>query len=592
MIRPLLVLFPLAWIGIAPAQEPPPMHLPLPHSAAGRAAPVEQPRAVEPASLYRSRGEASAAAFQAAYRAATVEHNRMRAIRLFLVALHRDAQNPAALFNMALLCELEERWSDALSFLGEAHKLEAPNSDTARAVSAEIPRAEAIARLEQTAEGKTRRQYDLALMAAIARSKDPYAGLAAIGQLGQIDKTRWETPALAGTLHARTGQFADSVRDLQEATRLADASRAPGLKSAAEAAAQEAGYLELARTADPLWEKREWEQAAKTYEQAWDKSPRHTNAAMLAVTGYLMIDQLDPAVRLLARLRCAAAPAGTRATAMLQALAPVSETARKTAALPAEPPAAEESDPASRISALAGSLTNTEMELVSAAAPKLLADQTHVIPLPDKELDAGDDSWALLSTESLYQRFQSGLNPNPAPPPAAASPAAEPASALPAAPPPAMPPAPTHVETPSEAEAPAAAGDGVSIQSDPPGARAIVDHTATCITPCLIALAPGPHHTLQMQLAGYRDALRIFDVPRNAPAPPVRVTLDAKIGMLEVDSDPAGAPVTLDGRPTDKRTPATFHLSEGEHMVGVEVDGKIRNEKVSVTDSGMIKVRF
>jgi hypothetical protein len=218
-----------------------------------------------------------------------------------------------------------------------------------------------------------------------------------------------------------------------------------------------------------------------------------------------------------------------------------------------------------------------------------------VIRVPDKEVDQGG-IWEAPSTESYFQDYRSKLPPAPLAEPALApSPQVTPAAALPPAKPDFAPlgaPVAPRNENPGDAGLPAGSAAGVSIQSEPSGARAEVDNTATCVTPCLITLAPGPHHTLRMQLAGYRDALRIFEVPRKPPIPPVSVTLDPKRGWLEVDSDPAGAPVILDGRPTDKRTPATFQLPEGEHVVGIEVDGKIRSEKIAITDNGMAKVRF
>ena len=416
MVTRLVFLVWLASIGIATAQEPPSLKLPPVHSTAERPAPAEA--AIDPVSLYRSRSEAAAAAFQAGYRAATIERNRWRAIRLFLVALRRDPRNAAALFDVAVLCAQEDRWTDALSFLGEARKLAPASSELARAVAEETARAEAIEQLQRTPEGRRRRQFDAALMTALPRSKDPIAGLAAAAQLVKVDQTRWEAPALAGMLRTQTGQFTQSVRDLEEAARLAGSARAPRLKSAAEIASREAGYLEQARAADPLWEARQWEQAAKAYEKAWEGSPRHSETAMLAVPGSLMIDQIDSAVRLLARLRDAAPTIGAKATAMLRELTAVSEEARKEAARSAPASATAEPEPLALIHELVGPLTDTDMELAAKPAPSLVADKTPVIPLPDKDLDAGDSSMTLLSTESVYQLFLKGLAP---PPPAEAS---------------------------------------------------------------------------------------------------------------------------------------------------------------------------
>jgi tetratricopeptide (TPR) repeat protein len=573
MLKPWIVLFLLASLRSASAQDPPPIQFPPVRPASGNPA---AEAAIDPVSLYRNRAEAAAAAFQAAYRAATVERNRGRGIRLFLVGLHRDPLDAAALFDMALLCEQEGRWQDALSFLGEARKRAEPDSELARAVAAETPRAELIERLQRTPEGKTRRQYDRALIALLQRSKDPFAGLAAVAELAKIDKTRWEAPALAGMLHAQTGQYAASIHDLEEAAGLADPARASRLKSAGEIATREAGFLEQVHAADLLWDARQWEPAAKAYAGAWDRSPRHADSALRAVTGYLMVDQVDPAVRLLLRLRDTEPALGAKAAAMLQALAPVSAEASQ-AAHPAAASGTPEPEPPARIGELVGTLTNADMELACRPDPPLVADSTHVVPLPDKELDAGNNSFTVLSTESIFQLYQAGLAP---PPPVAA--AATGLLQAAAAEPPEAQPAPVLESAPSGA---------VSIQSDPAGAQVVVDDMVKCTAPCLVTLLPG-RHTLKTQSAHYREEKRIFEVVRNSPGPVIRIPLVEKLGHIYVESAIPGARVFLDGRPTDKVTPAQFQLSEGDHEVGVEVDGKLILKKVSITDNALIPLKY
>ena len=119
----------------------------------------------------------------------------------------------------------------------------------------------------------------------------------------------------------------------------------------------------------------------------------------------------------------------------------------------------------------------------------------------------------------------------------------------------------------------------------------LVDDSVKCTTPCLIALAPG-RHTLRVELAGYRLARKVIETPKTGPPPPVTVVLEEKRGSLEVDSTPSGMLVILDGRPTGKPTPAGFQLSEGKHKVAIEVDGKLREGEVTITDDGLTRLQL
>jgi hypothetical protein len=130
----------------------------------------------------------------------------------------------------------------------------------------------------------------------------------------------------------------------------------------------------------------------------------------------------------------------------------------------------------------------------------------------------------------------------------------------------------------------------VTIRSIPSGATLLLDDTLNCVAPCQPALTPG-RHTLLATLAGYRDARRIFYVEKDKGAP-VDVTLDAKSGWLNVESEIPGAPVFLDGVKTDKRTPARFTLSEGTHEVAVEVDARRSVKTVTITDNGLARLKF
>jgi hypothetical protein len=250
------------------------------------------------------------------------------------------------------------------------------------------------------------------------------------------------------------------------------------------------------------------------------------------------------------------------------------------------------------------------MELAVRPEPPLLDDKTQVVPVPDDEIGGGSSDLMVLSTDSLFALYQrnlaataapSGAAPEQAPPETPAAPARDvpPAPAPLAAPPVSSASRPSPLAEPPGAAAPASpagtpskgAEQPVAIRSNPPGAVVRVDDILNCAAPCEVPLAPG-RHTLRATLAGHRDALKIFNVDKGKTEAVVEVALDAKRGWLNVETDIPGAPVFLDGKRTDKRTPARFTLDEGTYEVGVEIDSHLSSQKVAITDNGIVRLKF
>jgi tetratricopeptide (TPR) repeat protein len=584
------------------AQEPPELRFP-------RTGGGESPRVVnvanDPISSYSNRREAALAALQAGYRAATAERNRGRAIRFLLVSLHRDPFVAKALYDMGVLCAQEERWRDALDFYRTALKAN-PDPVLAQLSTAEIERVQAIERMESTPEGRKRRAFDSLLLQVVKKNDNPFSALTDLRDLVARDNSRWETQAFAGVMHAKTGDFPAVVKDLEEAARLAPPTRRPSLQSAAEVARREANFKEQVNSADGLWEKRQYDSAAKMYAKAWEDSPGHLDIEMEAATGFLLADQVPLAVDALVQLHNSRSDElSAKAAAMLKELGSISEVAQGEAARERTVPAGEQSgEAADRIARLVGQVTTPQMELAAKPNPSLIPDNTFILPVPDEDLTAGHNDSSLLSTQSVFALYQRDLPAVTAPPPVAApaadAPPASPGAAAPvdrvAFPHTLPPPGPLSVPSPAEARAAesgtsAAEGRLVAVNSDPAGATVVFDKSPSlsCTTPCRLPLAPG-RHTLLATLAGYRDALRIPTVDKNAA--PVEVTLEAKRGSLTVVSQIPGAAVFLNGKMTDKQTPASFTLGEGDYEVGVQVDGEMVVKKVSIKDSALVRVPF
>jgi tetratricopeptide (TPR) repeat protein len=524
--------------------------------------------------MYRNPHEAALAAFQAA----TQEKKATRAMYLMILALRRETGVAPALFGMGILCAQGGRWRDAVDFLREARKQAAGNADLADTAAVEADRLEIVERLESTPQGRKRREFDKALLPASKSGKDAFAALRAAEQLSKIDGTRWEAPALAGMSHADLQQFADSLAELEKAARLADRSHAAQLKSAVEIARKEATYKQAVITADGLSEKHQYEQAGQLYDKAWQESPGHWDTATDAATSYLMADQVDSAVTVLSAMRESAPPAlGAKALALLKQLGAVSLDARRAAELGPAAESAQPASPAARIRQFVGSLTTAEMEVSVRPEPALLTDKTYITPMPDPEINSGSSDLMLLSTQSVFAFYQSGLPPaQPAPDAAAPAP--------PQSPPPAPP-------APSAALHPPGAGQPVEIRTTPPGAAVLVDESEPCVSPCATNLSAG-RHTLFVTLAGYRERRKIFDVERSKLPPPVELTLEAKHGSLTVSSDVPGAPIFLNGEKTGKITPASFPLNEGSYEVAVEIAAKRSVKRVHIMDDSFAQVRF
>jgi hypothetical protein len=431
-----------------------------------------------------------------------------------------------------------------------------------------------------------------------------------------MDASRWEGFALTGILQADLGHYPDSLKALQQAMGVAPAQRRPQLQSAAEVARRESSFLDSVNKADEAWDKRQYESAAKSYAGAWENSPGNSKVAMQAATGFLLADEVPQAVQVLSQLR-ASAPADLRPklTAMLKELGAVSDEAKRAAdrTPDAAAPESAAANGADRIRALVGQLTTPQMELAARPAPALVDDKTSIVPVADEELTSARSDLLLLSTESVFTVYQRSAAPAAASSPVVPetpAPAAPPAQTTP--PPPVAPPAPLSAPPASGARpsplqqrqaepaairqpAPAAAAQKgaermVEVGSAPPGSLVVFDNnpSLTCVAPCQIALTPG-RHTLVATLAGHRMSQKIVTVEERK-ASSVSIEMVAKQGFVTVESKTAGSPIFVNGKRTDRVTPANLTLAEGEYEIGVEVDGAMKAQTVAVKDGGLMKV--
>ena len=635
-------------INVAFAQKP--AQLSLPPIERGESAKATEKK-IDPVSSYNTPHEAALAALQAGYKAFTLERNPDRAVRYFLVSLRRDPLVALTLYNMGVLCAQQERWTDALNFLQAANRvlttLAPPDAALAKLTAAEIERVQVIEQLERTLDGRKRRRYDLRLMEVIKLS-EPFAALTAIGELAKIDPSRWESFAISGIMHAKAGAFPESLKALQSAARLAPPMRKPNLQSAAELARREASFSEQVRTADELWEKQQYDSAAKLYVKAWEDSPGHLDVAMEAATGFLLSDQVPPAVVVLAQLRDSRSDElSSKCVAMLKQLGAISEDAKNEAGRArAVPPAAQSGDIAERIANLVGQLTTPLMELAAKPNPPLIQDKTSFAYVDDEDLTAGSKDTILLSTQSIYAVYErerasrvaqppvetlpaGTVPPLAETPPAAIAvpqlllptseprptrrvpvppsfPGTQPPHASGVPPPLSLPaeaqPVPATPKTDEAALASILAPRAIPLRgtqkevsarfvSSPTGASVLFDGmpSTTCKTPCETTFDQG-RHTLVAKLPGFRDALGIVIVENKPFVQEIKLVM--KIGRLSVTSTAPGAPIFLNGVDTNMKTPYDFLLPEDIYDVGVQVKGEMLKKRVEILDESLQKLSF
>jgi serine/threonine protein kinase len=112
------------------------------------------------------------------------------------------------------------------------------------------------------------------------------------------------------------------------------------------------------------------------------------------------------------------------------------------------------------------------------------------------------------------------------------------------------------------------------IDSTPQGAQFQIDGKSdpSWVTPfSLMGLSPGKH-LVSASKSGYANEIRSVEVASGGKSSLV-FHLAPMSALMAVTSTPAGAEITIDGRPTGKVTPAQFAVEKGNHTVLVKKQG-------------------
>ncbi len=194
--------------------------------------------------------------------------------------------------------------------------------------------------------------------------------------------------------------------------------------------------------------------------------------------------------------------------------------------------------------------------------------------------------------------------PQPPPPPAAetaTTPAETPPAETTAAPEPASPqastpraaskskvkpaavqPAPVLQPSPALAEAPSTGT--VHVTSTPLGATVTIDGNGSFVTPFDSPPLKAGTHSFSVSKLGWTTVQRKLDVVAGK-ATNLEVSLAVSGAVVEVQSDPPGAAILVDEKPTNRFTPAKLAVQQGEHKIRLRMEGyKDENTVVQLSE--------
>jgi serine/threonine protein kinase len=135
---------------------------------------------------------------------------------------------------------------------------------------------------------------------------------------------------------------------------------------------------------------------------------------------------------------------------------------------------------------------------------------------------------------------------------------------------------------------------GIYISSKPPGADVFINGAKQSgQTPVTLPLAPGQYN-LVLRLAGYEAYAGSIQVKDN-----IQTQLDAtlneksatRVAWAQINSNPKGAEILVDGTPTGQFTPARVQVPAGMHNVTLRLNGYQQAKRtVQVSEGGTVTI--
>jgi TonB family protein len=113
------------------------------------------------------------------------------------------------------------------------------------------------------------------------------------------------------------------------------------------------------------------------------------------------------------------------------------------------------------------------------------------------------------------------------------------------------------------------------VESDPSGARVQVNGAPKGLTPLTLADLPLGAYAVRLELRGFDPQTRDVSLTQGAPAAQLRLSLAPAApatGAADVVSTPAGATVSVDGRPAGTTPLSGLKLAPGVHRLDIGLD--------------------
>jgi hypothetical protein len=117
---------------------------------------------------------------------------------------------------------------------------------------------------------------------------------------------------------------------------------------------------------------------------------------------------------------------------------------------------------------------------------------------------------------------------------------------------------------------------GLLVTSEPPGADVFINGAKQSgQTPVTLPLAPGKYN-LVLRLQGFEahsEEVQVKDNAQTQLAAKLAERSASRVAWAEVETDPKGADIWVDGTPTGKSTPSRIELPTGIHTVMLKLEG-------------------
>jgi len=165
----------------------------------------------------------------------------------------------------------------------------------------------------------------------------------------------------------------------------------------------------------------------------------------------------------------------------------------------------------------------------------------------------------------------------------------------------APPPAPAEVAEPAArpAKRAVATSGTLRVASEPAGARVLVDGRARGRSPLELAELAFGSYEVRVEQPGYEPERRRVELGAGTPSTELRVVLKqraaATTGVADFVSTPAGASVSVDGKPAGQTPLRGFKLQPGKRQVEMALDGhETWSSTLDVTagETGRVEVRL